>query len=114
MKALADIPLAENERRAIEAAGGVLRAGFPVEQVVLFGSKARAAGDAESDLDLLVLTSRLFTWREEEALIRALFDIELAHDVVISPLIVPTEEWTAGRYAVLPIHDEILRDGVAA
>lgn len=114
MRTLADIPLAQNERRAVQAAAGLLRATFPVDQVVLFGSKARGTGDAESDIDLLVLTARKLHWREEDALLTALFDLELTHDVIISTLIVPTEVWTNGVYRVLPIHDEIARDGVAA
>jgi len=114
VKTLSEIPLQDNERRAIEAAARLLRQAFPVEQVVLFGSRARAGGDEESDIDLLVLTARKLHWREEDALTKALFDVELAYDVVISTLIVPSAEWTAGVYQVLPIHEEVTRDGVAA
>ena len=114
MKTLRDIPLHERDRRAIEAAAHLLREKFPVERVVLFGSKSRAAGDEESDIDLLVLTSRRLHWREEDEITRALFRLELAHDVIISTLIVPTADWTTGLFRVLPIHDEIQRDGVAA
>ncbi len=114
MRTLADTPLCENDRRAVEAAARLLRATFPVEQVVLFGSKARGAGDEDSDIDLLVLTKRKLDWREEEAITNALFDVEMAHDVVISPLIVPADEWFQGLYQVLAIHGEIERDGVAA
>jgi predicted nucleotidyltransferase len=114
MRTLANIPLEEKDRQAIEAAARLLRDRFPVERVILFGSKARAAGDEESDIDLLVLTSRKLHWREEEAITNALFDVEMAHDVVISPLIVPAEEWFEGVYRVLAIHGEVDRDGVAA
>lgn len=114
MRSLNEIALADKDRRAIGDAARLLRALFPVEQVVLFGSKARGAGDAESDIDLLVLTSRRLDWREEEALIGALFDVEMAHDVVISPLIVPAAEWSQGVYRVLAIRGEVERDGVAA
>ncbi|MBN2562959.1 MAG: nucleotidyltransferase domain-containing protein [Phycisphaerae bacterium] len=114
MKTLADIPLEENERQAIEAAGRLLHDTFPVEQVVLFGSKARAASDEESDIDLLVLTSRKLHWREADAITVALYDLELAYDVVFTTLIVSSQEWNLGIYRVLPIHDEITRDGVAA
>jgi predicted nucleotidyltransferase len=114
MKTLADISLSENERRAIEEAGRLLRGAFHVEQVVLFGSKARGGDDEESDIDLLVLTSRELHWREADAITLALYDLELAYDVVFSVLIVASDEWTAGVYRVLPIHDEITRDGVAA
>ncbi|MFQ5807616.1 MAG: nucleotidyltransferase domain-containing protein [Phycisphaerae bacterium] len=114
VRTLQDIPLAENDREAIEAAVRLLQGAFPVEQVILFGSKARGSGDEESDIDLLVLTSRKLDWPEEDAITAALFDVELAHDVVISTLIIPADEWVTGVYRVLPIHDEIGRDGVAA
>jgi predicted nucleotidyltransferase len=114
MKLLTDITLQDNDRRAIEAAAQLLRDAFHVDQVVLFGSKARGGGSEESDIDLLVLTSRKLHWREADAITIALYDLELAYDVVFSTLIVPSQEWTAGVYRVLPIHDEITRDGVAA
>jgi uncharacterized protein len=86
---------------------------FPVDRVVLYGSKARGTDDPESDVDLLVLTSRKLSWRDEHELIDAVFDLQLEHDVVLSLLVLPTAEWDDGIYTVLPIHDEIERDGVA-
>ena len=114
MKTLTDIPLNSKDREAIAAAVLVLKEGFPVQSVTLFGSKATGRDDAESDIDLLVLTSRKLTWRERDAVTDALFDVEMAHDVVISTLVLPAEEWEAGPYRVLPIRAEIERQGVAA
>jgi len=114
MKTLTDVSLKPKDRRAIEAAARLLRDRFPVERIVLYGSKATGADVEESDIDLLLLTSRELGWRERDAITDALFDLELAHGVVISTLVVPKEEWIAGRYAVLPIHDEAERYGVAA
>ena len=53
-----------------EAARRIARAA-PGARVILFGSKARGTDDAESDIDLLVLTSRELTWREREAVVGA-------------------------------------------
>jgi len=114
MRTLRDISLKDKDRKAIETAIALLRERFPVERVILYGSKARGTDDAESDIDLLVLTSRELTWKERNAITDALFDIELEHDVVLSTLVVSSQEWTGGRYAVLPIHDEVQRYGVAA
>jgi len=90
----------------------VLRSRFPVDRVVLYGSKARGTDDEESDIDLLVLTSRELGWKERDSITDALFDIELAHGVVISSLVLPTAEWERGRFAVLPIREEIEDCGV--
>ncbi len=113
MKTLRSIALKPNDRRAIEAAVQLLRAQFPVERIVLYGSKATGTDVAESDIDLLLLTSRELTWRERDAITDSLFDVELTHGVVISTLVTSRDEWTGGRYRVLPIHDEVERDGVA-
>jgi predicted nucleotidyltransferase len=113
MKTLAYTPLRDNDRQAIEAAVRLLHQRFPVVRVILYGSKARGTADEESDIDLLVLTSREITWQERDAITDALFDIQLACNVVISTLVVPDQEWSAGRYVVLPIHSEIEQEGVA-
>lgn len=114
MRTLSDIHLQPKDRGAIAAAVALLKERFPVQSVTLFGSKATGRDDAESDIDLLVLTSRKLTWRERDAVTDALFDVEMAHDVVISTLVLPAEEWESGPYRVLPIRSEIQRHGAAA
>jgi predicted nucleotidyltransferase len=114
MKRLDLIPLKDNELRAIEAAAKVLRERLPVEQVILFGSKARGEDDPESDIDLLVLTKRPLTRDEQRLVIDLLFPIELEHDVVFSTLEITAAEWVHGLYQVLPLRAEVERDGVAA
>jgi predicted nucleotidyltransferase len=112
MRTIDQAALDDRERVAIRAAARLLRERFSALQVVLFGSRARGEGDAESDLDLLVLTARPLDWRERQALVDALFEIELAHEVVLSPLVVMRDAWQHGPYTVLPIHAEVERDGV--
>lgn len=112
MKAIAQISLSQRDRAAIADAVGRLRTRFPVERVVLFGSKAHGSDDAESDIDLLVLTSRKLDWRERDLITDALFDVEIAHGVVLSTLVVSLDEWERGHVAILPIHDVIEMTGV--
>jgi predicted nucleotidyltransferase len=104
MLTIADLPLKAKDEQAIAKAIELLRRHFPVEQVLLYGSKATGEDTEESDLDLLVLTSRKLSWQERDALTDALFDVELAYDVVISTLVVPLVEWQTGYYSVLPIY----------
>ena len=114
MKTLDKIDLSPKDRRAVEAAAAILRRRFPVERIVLFGSKARGDDDTESDIDLLVLTGRPLTDAENPLVTDALFDLQLELKVVFSTLVVPTEEWHHGLYQVFPIRQEIEPEGVAA
>ncbi|MGA7616853.1 MAG: nucleotidyltransferase domain-containing protein [Thermoanaerobaculia bacterium] len=114
MRSIDQIELSAGDRRAISDAAALLRERFPVAEIVLFGSEARGTDDPESDIDLLLVTSRSLSWREHRSVIEALFDLEMKHEVVISTVIVSREDWLHGPYAVLPIRREIEKDGVAA
>lgn len=114
MRTLGELVLKPPDRAAIEEASRLLRERFPVEEVILFGSKARGDDDDESDIDLLVLTSRDLSRRERHEIVRALFPLQLAHDVVLSPLIVAASEWRDGLLSVHPIRSEVDEQGVAA
>ncbi len=114
MKTLDDLSLNEREKSAIVEASRLLRERFPVKDVILFGSKARGDDDPESDIDLLLLTSRPLHWKEREAIINALFDVQMAYDVVISILDTTVSDWQNGIFTVFPIHEDISRDGVIA
>lgn len=109
---LVDLALSANEKKALVAAKELLVARFPVEQVILFGSKARGDDDEESDIDLLLLTPKPIDWRERQEIVSALFDVGMQFDVIFSIMVVPSREWREGLHTVLPIHDEIDRDGV--
>jgi predicted nucleotidyltransferase len=114
MKTLDHVCLKENDRQAVVAAATILRREFPVDNVVLFGSKARGDDQPESDVDLLVLTRVPVTPALKRQITHALFDIQLSYNVVLSMMIIPLEQWETGVYRILPIRQEIERDGVAA
>ena len=111
MKSLQLAPLLKREREAIEAAVTTLKREFPIEQIILFGSKARGDADACSDIDLLLVTSHILHWTEEKAIVEALFDLGMMYDVIFSPLLVSSDEWEHGIFRELSIYEEILRDG---
>ncbi len=114
MKKLQDISLRDNDREAIKAALVVLKGQFPVEEVILFGSKARGSSDEHSDIDLLVITARPIQWREEKAIVEALFDLGMEYDVIFSPLFATHEEWDKGVFKRFPIYREIMEEGAVA
>jgi len=101
----------KNENEAIEAAIRMLKIEFSVVKVILFGSKARGDHDEHSDIDLLVISSKLLHWKEEKAIIGALFDIGMEYNVIFSPLFTSVDEWKNGIFTEFPVYQEISRDG---
>lgn len=112
MKPLSEARLTPTDRQAVEAAARILRERFPVAALVLFGSKARGDDTPESDIDLLVLTSRPLSFAEDLKVTDSLFDLQLKHGVLFSTLVVSAAEWEEGVYQVLPIRHEVEREGV--
>ncbi|MBI4574447.1 MAG: nucleotidyltransferase domain-containing protein [candidate division NC10 bacterium] len=81
--------------------------------MVLFGSAARGEADEESDLDLLILTKKPVTRPTRHQITDLIFDVNLRYGTNFSSLVVDRDNWERGVVSVLPIHEEILRDGVA-
>lgn len=111
MKSFESASLMKNESEAIEAAIRMLKSEFSVSKVILFGSKARGDHDEHSDIDLLVVASKLLHWKEEKAIIGALFDIGMEYNVIFSPLFTSVDEWENGMFTEFPVYQEISRDG---
>ena len=111
MKSFESVTLMKNESDAIEAAIKMLKSEFSIAKVILFGSKARGDPDEYSDIDLLVVASRSLHWKEEKAIIGALFDIGMEYDVIFSPLFTSVDEWENGIFTEFPVYQEISRDG---
>ena len=106
------LKLSSNEQAALAETRSRLQAKFPVEEFIVFGSVARGEATEESDLDLLVLTSRPMSHRENHAMCDLVFEVNLSRDTSISILVVDKATWETGLFSVLPLHEEVTRDGV--
>lgn len=111
MKSMDNVPLIKKEEEAMNAAVRLLKSQFSVERVILFGSKARGDSSEHSDIDLLLITSYPIHWREEKAMVEALFDLGMKYDVIFSPLFASLEEWERGMFKEFPIYREIIEEG---
>jgi len=111
MKTVEGVKLAEKERYSILEAARVLKSDLPVTRVILFGSKARGAGDPDSDIDLLVLTSCPVGSKLRTSISERLADINLHNDVLLTSVVVSEQEWSRGLIRHMLIHSEVERDG---
>ena len=111
MKPVESVKLARNERYSILEAARVLKSDLPVTRVILFGSRARGAGDPDSDIDLLVLTSCPVSSKLRAAISDRLADVNLQNDVLLTSVVVSEQEWSSGLIRHMLIHSEVERDG---
>lgn len=104
--------LADVDRRTIDEIATALTAGWPVESIILYGSKARGDDTAESDIDLLVLTGRPLT-AEEIGRMRAFArQVGLRLGTWPELYIRTSDEWWRGVYQAAPIRKEIDAEGI--
>ena len=85
---------------------------YEVDKIVLYGSVARGEADEESDLDLLIVTAKPLTRTERHKITDLVFEVNLEFGTNLSTLVVDRETWESGLFSVLPIHDEINREGI--
>lgn len=84
-----------------------------VVALVLYGSAARGMSGPESDQDVLVVTTHALTRSVRHEITDLAFDVNLHYDTNISTLVVDRQSLETGTLSILPLYQEILRDGVA-
>ncbi len=82
-------------------------------ELILYGSAASGARGPESDYDILVLSSRSLSTEEEDALSDAIYELELAHGVVISTVLLTRDQWSRSPIAGSPYRLSVEREAVA-
>jgi predicted nucleotidyltransferase len=106
------ISLTSNQYQALtelrQCVGGICA----IEQIILYGSVARGEEDAESDLDLLMLTAQPLSRPMRHEITDVVFEVNLRYGTNISTLVIDRHSWEKGPVSVLPLRDEILKDGV--
>ena len=104
--------LAELDRQTIAEIAAEFTAGWPVETMILYGSKARGDDTPDSDIDLLVLTSRPLATEEISRMRAAARRIGLRLGTWPELYIRTSDEWWQGIYQAAPIRKEIDAEGI--
>jgi predicted nucleotidyltransferase len=107
-KALSEL-LLPRERQAMEAFVASVSQRYPdrIQDVILFGSKARGDGHPDSDIDVLILTDD-DDWRFSHAISTLAARISLNYDVLLAPRVVSRSRW---RRSIL--YSTIRVDGIS-
>lgn len=104
--------LAPKERRALRALVRRLRQhyGTRIDQVILFGSRARGDASPESDFDLLIVT-RTASKRSEQALLKTIETLGYKQNLVFAPHIIAKHEFVLKRKTE-PFYRSIVSEGI--
>jgi predicted nucleotidyltransferase len=104
--------LVESDRRTIDEIAASLPAGWPVDAIVLYGSKARGDDTPDSDIDLLVLTGRPLTQEETGRMRELVRRVGLRLGTWPELYVRTSDEWWHGVYQAAPIRKEIDAEGI--
>jgi uncharacterized protein len=107
-----EIPINGVQREALNEIKRRVSEAFPVVQILLYGSAARGEADVESDLDLLIVTAEPITRYKRHEITDIVFEVNLRYDTNFSTLVVDQQTWETGIISVLPLRDEVIRDGI--
>ena len=100
------------DRRTIDEIAAGLQAGWPVNAIVLYGSKARGDDTPDSDIDLLVLTRHQLSPADVAGMRRFVRSVGLRLGTWPELYIRTSDEWWHGVYQASPIRKEIDAEGI--
>jgi predicted nucleotidyltransferase len=111
MKTLESSNLTSIQREALNMLREKLFHEFDIERIILYGSAARGEATADSDIDVLIVTTNPKSRWQQHQITDVVFEVNLQYDTTFSSLIVDRNEWKNG-YSFLLLQDEIANEGV--
>ena len=107
------VQLSKNQREAIGRYLSILTQRYKgqISEVILYGSAARGQSLAESDIDLLIVTSNGDQELRDE-ISMAGYDIILLTDIILSPLVMDMETYQWHKKYGDPFYNNVRRDGI--
>jgi predicted nucleotidyltransferase len=99
------------EKAALDELKMVLRERYGVTSAMVYGSKARGDDSPDSDIDVMLVLED-YTPQMEASVDEAVYEINLAHDCLISVVIFGRRELEEGPLGESPLYKRIRAEGV--
>jgi predicted nucleotidyltransferase len=103
--------LSRHEQAALAELKERLTRDYEVQDIRLFGSKARGAAHSESDLDLFIVVPQL-DWDTEKAIYTLCFDLSLKYGLLLAPTLYSRAELADPRLQATPFYRTIQTESV--
>ena len=99
------------EKAALDELKRVLQERCGATSVIVYGSKARGDDSPDSDIDVMVVVED-YTPQIEAVVDEAVYEINLAHECLISVVIFDRTELDEGPLGESPLYKRIVAEGV--
>ena len=95
-----------------ELVAGILKtAGGKIAEIILYGSRAKGTNDADSDIDIALLTKDTLTAKELDVLSDFIVDMNLKYDAVFSVIDLLEKEYREWK-DLIPFYKNVTREGI--
>lgn len=84
----------------------------PSAEIILYGSRAREDFHEGSDWDFLILVDGIIDAVRTDRVRHAIYDVELESNEILSSIVKSYQEWDSAKFSVIPLHENIVREGI--
>ena len=103
--------LSHTELAALAELKALLAQQYSVQDIRLFGSKARGTGHVESDINLFIVVPDL-DWERAKAIYTLCFELSLRYDLLIAPTLCSKAELENPLIQATPFRRAIREEGL--
>jgi predicted nucleotidyltransferase len=83
-----------------------------IQDVILFGSRARKTAKPNSDYDIIVILKNNYDWKFKDKLFNICVDFEIQHNIFLDVKIISEFELSRTIRGLNPIYKEALAHGI--
>ena len=88
--------------------------GNKIQKVILFGSWIRNEENEYSDIDVLIVSDKILSWREKNLIRDVCFDLSVDYEILVDSKIISQEEIENKFWGKHPLITDALEKGVYA